>query len=134
MTRILFGLIRTGSASLCTSSSRRNLTTILSAPRIRYGVSCSDTEKEDMKQNVLVPCNLRCNGMLPCFSAFFQWEIMSMTSCLLPLMVKPFQEGSTLTGKNFFVGKQSLSFNPFALRTAKTLRSFGCSECKRVKS
>ena len=72
--------------------------------------------------------------MLPCFSAFFQWEIMSMTSCLLPLMVKPFQEGSTRAGKDLFVGKQSLSFNPFALRTAKTLWSFGCSECKWVKS
>ena len=25
------------------------------------------------------------------------------------------------------------TFKPFALRTAKTLRSFGCSECNRVK-
>ena len=27
-----------------------------------------------------------------------------------------------------------LLFNPFALRTAKTLWSFGCSECNRVKA
>ena len=26
------------------------------------------------------------------------------------------------------------NFNPIALRTAKTLQSFGCSECNRVKS
>ena len=26
-----------------------------------------------------------------------------------------------------------LDFNPTALRTAKTLQSFGCSECNRVK-
>ena len=29
---------------------------------------------------------------------------------------------------------QIISFNPTALRTAKTPRSFGCSECNRVNS
>ena len=42
-----------------------------------------------------------------------------MTSCLLPEMIQPFQMGSTL--------------NPIALSMAKTLWSFGHSECNRVK-
>ena len=42
-----------------------------------------------------------------------------MTSCLLSCMTKPFQKNSTR--------------NPIALRMAKTLWSFGRSECNRVK-
>ena len=35
--------------------------------------------------------------------------------------------------KNVYV-KEGISFNLIALRRAKTLRSFGLSECNRVKS
>ena len=37
----------------------------------------------------------------------------------------------TFAGVNFVVCY--LTLNPIALRTAKTLWSFGCSECNRVK-
>ena len=33
----------------------------------------------------------------------------------------------------FFLSRTDPSFSPIALRTAKTLWSFGCSECIRVK-
>ena len=39
--------------------------------------------------------------------------------------------GSALKGKNLLLKEQIIFINPFALRTAKTLWSFGCTECKR---
>ena len=61
----------------------------------------------------------------------------------------PSKMGSSLKVKNLLQGEQILffkskpsskrgemiqiSFNPTALRTAKTPQSFGCSECNRVK-
>ena len=41
---------------------------------------------------------------------------------------------STLKGKKLLVEAYIPSFNPFALRMDKTLKSFGHSECNRVKS
>ena len=46
----------------------------------------------------------------------------------------PLPWGTTLTGKTLLPFKNIPSFNPIALRRAKTLWSFGPSECNRINS
>ena len=68
-----------------------------------------------------------------CFT-FLQNVTTFMTSYLLFWMTKHFQEKVCSIKKELAPNSlKSDSFNPIALRTAKTLWSFGRSEFKRVK-
>ena len=48
----------------------------------------------------------------------------------VPIHLKAFSNASY----QCLLSKQLHNVNPIALRTAKTLWSFGCSECNRVKT
>ena len=67
------------------------------------------------------------------FSTMFIMGTAFATPCLLSWLTNPLKIVSTFEGKNLLQYFLFLVLNPTALRTAKTLWSFGCSECNRVK-
>ena len=71
---------------------------------------------------------VQCNAL----PHVFQRETTCVTFFLFPLMTNCTEKGSG--HREFASGEQLRSFNPVALRMAKTLWSSGHPECSRVRS